>query len=311
MKKAKLKVLCYGASVTAQKGDAGYVQRLAELLPKDQYDVVKVGRGASHFEYAGYGFSREIAGYRPDILIVDWLTPSMKEFSARKILLFNKRFAEQGVRVIWANFPRIDDLNNQRVCFSQVRQSCKDFNLEFVDLNKYVVGEPRRYLRDIVHTTDAGAKLYAEVLCNQVTSKHTSINVNSIDGSGFPEIVEAQTIVNVKTALTLTLKADKRKVDILLECFIGPNSPFLKFKVECEGCEDIEKVINPLDAWCYYTRKMVLPTIPFESTKPITHLTITAETGDPLNTISLNKELSEEVSEEKFIELSKVVLDYG
>ncbi|PRO69894.1 SGNH/GDSL hydrolase family protein [Alteromonas gracilis] len=311
MEKAKLKILCYGASVTAQKGDSGYVQRLTELLPKDDYEVIKIGRGASHFEYAGYGFSREIADYAPNILIVDWLSPSMKEFSVRKLTTFNKCFTEQGVRVIWVNFPRKDDLNNQRKCFSQVRQSCKDFNLEFIDLNKYLVKEPDKYLRDVVHTTEVGARLYAEVLFDLITSKQNPRTDNSIDVTNLPVIVETPATVDQSTPFKLAMKVQKRKVDILLECFIGPNTPFLKFRAESGGYETIEKVVNPLDPWCYYTRKMVLPTVSLESTKPITHLSIHAETGEPLDLITLNKALAEEALDHKFIELSKIVLEYG
>jgi hypothetical protein len=84
----------------------------------------------------------------------------------------------------------------------------------------------------------------------------------------------------------------------------------LKFRAESDGCEAIEKVVNPVDSWCYYTRKMVLPTVSLESTKPITHLSIHADTGEPLDFITLNKALSEEVSEHKFIELSKIVIEY-
>ncbi|GFD91229.1 hypothetical protein KUL152_34550 [Tenacibaculum sp. KUL152] len=280
------------------------------MLPKAHYEVKKIGRGASHFEYAGYGFSREIADYAPNILIVDWLSPSMKEFSARKLTAFNQCFSEQGVRVIWVNFPRKDDLNNERKCFSQVRQSCIDFNLEFIDFNKYVVEEPDKYLRDVVHTSEVGARLYAEVLFDVITARQNPLSENMIDGASLPMIVETLAKVDESTSFKLALEARKRKVDILLECYIGPNTPFLKFRAESGSNEIIEKVVNPLDSWCYYTRKMVLPTVSLESAKPITHLSIHAANGEPLDFITLNKALSEEVLDHKFIELSKVVLEY-
>lgn len=313
MDESKIKILCYGASVTAQKGEAGYVQQLKELLDKKAYNIDKIGRGASHFEYAGFGFASEIANHAPDILIVDWLTPSMVAFSEYKIDKFNKCFSEQGIEVIWVNFPRKDDLDNQRKCFTQVKQSCQRFNIDFLDFNDLVVGDPDKFLRDVVHTTELGAREYASALCGHITTIKKSPMPKKVDVCSLPNILEVSSTVNTKEPLVLELDGFHKKVDILLECFIGPNSPLLKFSSKQSAREEVnlvEKVVNPIDAWCYYTRRMVLPTVTLTSEAPFNHIVISAIEGEPLDSVNLNKEITEEISNQKYIQLVNIVVDY-
>lgn len=306
----KLKILCYGASVTAQKDESGYVQQLRELLPNEHYSIKKIGRGASHFEYAGFGYAREILDYEPDILIVDWLTPSMKKFNQRKVDLFNEYFISKGIVPIWVNFPRKDDLENQRECYLQVKKSCEKYDLTLLDVTKYVKEDPEKYLRDIVHTSKEGAVLYAAYLAEIIQNQHYSLgNITSNCTFDFPKCKEVNSILNNNKSYSQDIHGGVNSLEVLIECYIGPNVPFIK--VTAYGSNDSEevseKIINPADPWCYYSRKMVLPSIKFQMECEIIKLTIEVANGDPFEDINLLKDINEEITIEKNFNILNIV----
>lgn len=100
-----MNLVCFGASVTAQSTEAGYFQQLLRSSSICSFSSVqKVAFGASHFEYAGYGFIQDVLDMEPDVCIIDWLTPSMKGFSEYKIHLLNWSLLEIGAFPIWFFF---------------------------------------------------------------------------------------------------------------------------------------------------------------------------------------------------------------
>lgn len=309
MNKNKIKVLCYGASVTAQKDASGYVQQLIDLLPNNKFDVAKIGRGASHFEYAGFGFSREIEAHNPDILIVDWLTPSMKSFSQNKIDIFNEHFISLGIHIIWVNFPRKDDLKNERPCFRQVNNSCQKYGITFLDINSHIMHDPDKYLRDSVHTTQEGAVLYAELLAQAVHNAISSSTPIYTLKHVLPSINKVSATVSLNSPFCIELDGTSNSLEILIECFIGPNTPMLN--VRAFGDERIGEVeeltVNPVDPWCYYTRKMVLPIILVKLKSKIKKIELSVGEGDPFENVVLNKEIKEKVGSKKCLELTNIV----
>lgn len=78
-----MKIVCFGASVTAQKETAGYYHFLEGSYKKRnlEFNFDKVSFGASNFNDAGFAYMKTIEQnmFKPDVCIIDWLTPALKK----------------------------------------------------------------------------------------------------------------------------------------------------------------------------------------------------------------------------------------
>lgn len=296
----KIKVLCYGASVTAQKGSSGYFEKLQNNLQSQEVELTRVSFGASHFDYAGFGYCSMINKLDPDIIVIDWLTPSMKNFSLSKLRIFHEFLHFSNIKVFWFNLPRKDDLENRRACFMQVKNICEEYDFHFVDIVSELPEfklETERYLRDIVHTTEDGALLYAEVISKKIGmefKKTRTTSPNVFDLGQLPVIHEFDTFITSAENIQLDVTASRDELEILINCQIGPNVPFLKVSIyQSELIES--RVINPADGWCYYNRSMVLPPIRFKIPNGEYRVFIKANRGEPIRDIVLRNPIRKEL----------------
>ena len=297
-----MKLVCYGASVTAQKDKGGYFSHLDKLVAEcGVTELERIVFGASHFDYAGFGFFQEVLNSKPDICVIDWLTPSMKLFSSDKIKCVNNKLIEIGCIPIWVNFPRADDLLNERPCYKQVTDACMEAGIEFWDLSALIVGfknRPEQFLRDVVHTNSNGAQKYAEILVEKLkwmlSENKNYKKCNSII-SDLPNVIMVEKeIIEAKSFTLMIKKSHEDDLEILLKTIVGPNSCLFSILL-CRGENLIDsKLINPTDPWCYYERDMVLPSIIFKVGSGNYQLKFVYQEGNPLENINLRQPLKNE-----------------
>ncbi len=310
-----MKLVCYGASVTAQKDKSGYFFYLQNLLEKHGFSVIeRLSFGASHFDYAGFGYSRLLIDLKPDICLIDWLTPSMKEFTTDKIVKLNNELIINGAIPIWVNFPRKDDLNNERKCFQQVKNACHDASIEFWDFCEMVNGvkeHPEKFIRDVVHTNEIGALSYAEVLaCNLIKDRHIP-KLTDTPIKKLPLVYSFERKINIGEMVCVDIKLSQETlVEVLLEAIIGPAVCLFELEIieKHTGNIVLKKEVNPADPWCYYERTMVLPPIKAQCDKGDYTLGILAVDGDPLSSIELRQPINRE-SFERSIQFNRIAVN--
>lgn len=307
-----MKIVCYGASVTAQKNSGGYYSYLESYFAsKPEIELSRLSFGASHFDFAGFGYARLLLDKQPDIAIIDWLTPSMKRFTLEKIIKLNNALIEKNCLPIWVNFPRKDDLNCQRECYSQVRTVAHESGAIFFDLIEVLDIEKIRseYLRDIVHTTEFGARAYAKELIQHIEKiDHSKIELKILPLVD-PIILFKQykiecTIEKSKELKLVVTNSETVNGEFLLNTRIGPNSCLLELSIYDEKNNEIgTKMVNPTDAWCHYSRNMILPTLKLGVLKP-GYSVVLKHGGDEALDISILKgEIKEPLETEKFLHI--------
>lgn len=298
-----MKLLCYGASVTAQKEGVGYFS----YLPKSRLSTVfssfeRVAFGASHYDYAGYGLMQDALEKRPDVCIIDWLTPSMKSFSPIKISTLNRALIAKNCLPVWIYFPRTDNFETKPACYNQVKEAAEQFNIPFIDCldeTPEIKNNPSYFLRDVVHTTEAGAKQYAHIIekhlmemdfthrlsiarCSDAYLTNTPLNLPTITSFGC--------IINDTNCIEATFEWDGGIFDLLLDSVVGPH--VCKFDIEIHDCgqsQAIIKQVNPADPWCHYERSMIIPALSIHLAKGSYRIKLKKSNDDPFSNITLNK----------------------
>lgn len=315
-----MKIVCYGASVTAQKKEGGYFFYLNEYFSnKQNIEIERLAFGASHFDYAGFGFSSLLLEQNPDIALIDWLTPSMRRFNLDKIKKLNNELIKANCLPVWVHFPRKDDLMRERPCFHQVKNVADESGCVFYDLCE-VLSEAdvvNSYLRDIVHTTVEGAKCYSDNLITLLSDLEEGSYFPQVlpleNPISIPKIVDINNFIDQNQSIVLRIKksAINEKCELLINSKIGPNVCLLNVKIFDEDRHIIRQhEINPADPWCHYTRKMILPTIDLGVLHEGSFISIEYGGSDALESVRLRGEIKETLISKKFIDLFSIACNY-
>lgn len=278
-----MKIWFYGASVTAQSKEGAYFYEVEKQLVPKGHGLRKLGFGGSSFDAAGFAFLPELLADQPDIVVLDWLTPNFAHISVEKLKAFFSFLVSHNILPVWIHFPRADDLQHERPCYKQVYNLCYKHKIPFYCLTedkrfKEKAFEPTQYLRDVVHTNDKGGKLYADYViekltvylesklddllsplknslaseklkyfCPQLQNKKSKITINNLSKTNFD--IDTN---NVNT---------KVNVELFLELQIGPQVGILYVEIRNTKTNELVKSFerNPVDPWCYYSRRMLIP----------------------------------------------------
>lgn len=307
-----MKLLCYGASVTAQKFESGYFQHLEKDLSlcRAFSEIRRVAFGASQYEYAGYAFMNDVLLEDANICLIDWLTPGMKSFSNFKIDLLNQSLLNQGCLPIWLFFPRVRNFSDLPEAYYQVEKSAANYRVPFLDLRTEMSDfedDPRRYLRDDVHTTEEGAFLYSKKISSVLndvlpslkdrveTSKKTPQYVSfEKENVVPPTIKEIGVELNNDNNLEFHFSYPGGFFEVFFETDIGPHMCLTEFTLFLDGELFHNQVYNNADPWSHYKRHMVIET--FRKRIPSGNYTLRVSkfAGNPFQDKKTKKPLTED-----------------
>jgi hypothetical protein len=232
------RILIYGASVSAQKGEQGYYTYLDSLLNKtlnsNQIEISRITYPSASFSGAGFFCIDIVLAINPTILIFDWLSTSEEEFDQSKLINFVIALIKKNIAIIFLNLPRLDSYENSRKNYFQLKDIATYFNLPFVDLvsiskeEKFTIHD---ICRDGVHTNEVGAKLYANKILhfiNKLIENPPNFNLDKkridhfLNNSGFKNslnvtkiILHDEVMLTGCEILNLELKPDiDKKIEI-------------------------------------------------------------------------------------------------
>lgn len=319
-----MKLVCYGASVTAQKNETGYFQQLEKLSCTAHFDSIeKVAFGASQFEYAGYSYMQDVLDKKPDICVIDWLTPSMPGFNEFKIDLLNYALLSINCLPVWVFFPRVNNFNNLPKSFGQVRDSAKNFSIDFLDLRNEMpnfVEEPQKYLRDAVHTTIDGAKCYAKVINNELENIVKSLDerlLSAKQSEGYkltaekkysvPLIKEYDFTIDSSHNVEIDFEYEGGFFEVYFDTEIGPHICLLDFTLYKNGEIFEHQIFNKVDPWCYYNRSMIIETLRKRIPAGNYKLVIKKSDGNPFAEYETRKPVEEHWDEvDRYINVKRI-----
>lgn len=305
-----MKLLCYGASVTAQKFETGFFQQLTEGKLKERFsEIERVSFGASQYEYAGYAFINDVLIEKPDICFIDWLTPGMKAFSTFKIDLLNQVLLERGCVPVWGFFPRVRNFSDLPEAYYQVEKSANEFQVPFVDFRSEMpdfTKQPDKYLRDDVHTTLLGAQKYSDKITSvieDILPKREDILSNAKNTDKFysfsqegikpPSINRVDVEVNNDTALEFEFHFSGGLLEVFFETDVGPHMCLTKFSLLHENEVVFEQIFNNADPWSHYKRHMVIETLRKRFPKGLYRLVVKKYNGNPFDDKQTKKPIVE------------------
>lgn len=289
-----MKIVIYGASVTAQKGDTGYFEQLTKLVD-GKIELVRLPFGASHLQFAGLAMMQKVLDEKPDYCILDWITPSTKSFPAGIVDRINNILLVNKIIPIWVLFPRTDDIEASRESCQQVIAAQSEFVKVFnFQRSSYRESDLSIILRDVVHTNFEGAVRYANFvhqIINESCLKKGSKMSFPTSKIMVPKLITCEGVLSKTHPLTVAIKVVE-ECNIALYCLasIGPASPVIELQLISSGKEIQSHIRNVVDPWCYYERIMLLnlPSLK-QVPKGVYRVQILASSADPFETIETLK----------------------
>ena len=240
----------FGASVTEQSGDGSYIQHLQALLPYHQ--LLKFGFGACHFYDAGFHKLEDVLKEAPERVILEWNTTGLSAFNMLKLGSVVRRILESGALPRILVLPRRDSIGMvPRMAEVQVREFCQQYRVPMLDLTSGF--EPDGLLRDMVHTTPAGAAHYAAQIARWLAASppwplDECLSFPKLSSAVHPVSVE----ISADSGLYIhVLRSAAPLEEIVAEVIVGPN--MVDLVIEAGGQETLLSLVDP---WCYYERRM-------------------------------------------------------
>ncbi|MCT0209775.1 hypothetical protein KQ303_03625 [Synechococcus sp. CS-1333] len=252
-----MRISFFGASVTAQGKDSGYITHLRSLCGQHNIGLECFAYSACHFNDAGFFKADEVINNMANICFFDWNTTGMGEFDSNKLHYVLASLLNNDTLPVFLIFPRTDtNLLGDREAERQVMTLSKDYNLPFLDLRKSI--DHSVHLRDNVHTNKEGAILYAkaifdfllsgEVVCPPATTLSKISEYHPYKLSSF----RVDSTISPHRALKLLTVASGSFPEIVLRIKVGPYSPVINISYN----ETLVRSINLFDQWCHFEREM-------------------------------------------------------
>ncbi|MEQ5806378.1 hypothetical protein J3369_03035 [Alteromonas sp. NFXS44] len=311
-----MKIVIYGASVTAQKGRTGYFEHLKEIL-NEKYEVVRLPFGASHLHFAGIAMIQKVLDEKPDFCILDWVTPSASVFPDDTVTRINNILISNKIRPIWILLPRTDDPFSERKSCEQVLDSKSDIVKVFkFQESSWAVEDLSSIIRDVVHTNENGAAKYASFI-NEVIEEVCNPKINFVEKNKslrIPKIIACDGTIKEDSPLTIAFSHERGNLSLYSLSLIGPASPILQLDLMGNDRIVQSHFRNVVDPWCYYERTML---INFPSFKNIESgfykLRISIVDEDPFENVKTLKSISSEDLLEnhldRFLKVDEFIID--
>lgn len=259
-----LQNICFfGASVTGQKN--GYVHHFKNLT-ENICTVEQHGYGAMHIRDAGVCFLDKTLENKPKYCFLEWFSTAII-LTGKSLDRFLDTFLFKMYQInctpIFLLIPHTDihqDKLPERIAmYEYVKSYSARMNIPIIDLyhefnKKKIDVDYSKILRDSVHTTECGSKLYSELIYDYFISYIFNNNFTYT----CPEktiycdvknlIFKQQTIITEK----ITIKGKGNIIGIYQT--VGPFSGIVELQ---HDTQDTTTDVLLWDKWCFYERNML------------------------------------------------------
>jgi hypothetical protein len=253
-----IRILFFGASVTAQSGENGFYDHLVKLDSKNAYR--RLSFGSSQFDNAGF-FNLPIIlreQDKPDIVFFEWSTTNEQHFNPDKLSYFVMSLLHNNILPIFLLLPKIDTFKENRKSDFLLYELADSFQLPLLDL-RYLLFKhlPTEIIRDIVHTTPFGANVYAskiyKFLCSFGENDLLLARVAEFDfkKSYKLDVHEINKEIGKDQYLELNFDAISTRSEITVSLLKGPFSPIINIFSN----DSLIKEQSIFDPWCHYERE--------------------------------------------------------
>lgn len=275
----KCKIAFFGASVTAQSGG------FASMFKNFGYKCKIFGYGGMHLCDAGVCYIDYVLKYRPDICFIDWFSTGYN-ICGKETLEYLETIVYKLVKAkckpVFLFLPH-KNKETRSAFYKYCKKFLDDKNLPYLDICEHIkADEIDSILRDDVHTTDYGSKLYAGIIKFWYEE-----NKNSLI---FPKDIIKTKYVNIKALNVykefykkLILQGSCRIVGI--EAIVGPYSGMVHILGEKTNYK-----VNIWDRWCHYTRDHFILPLMLENRLEIFILDDKFDTSSCMEKVDFSKE---------------------
>lgn len=247
----------FGASVTQQK--TGYTNEFKKLI-EDKMNVTVFGYGSTHLNDAGVCYIDNVIKENPKYCFIDWFSTGFvccDSYIYTYLDTLVYKFSQINCYLIFLLLDR-NPMEEKRIkMYDIIKEYCKIHNIKYIELfnNKNVT----ELLRDSVHTTEVGSKLYADKIFefynNNIDNKNNiMINISNQNKYCLINQIQFNKIVKDK----ITFKGNGEIIGISQT--IGLNSGIIKIN----NNNNITS-INLWDQWCHFNRENIKINIKFEN----------------------------------------------
>jgi len=272
-----MNIAFFGASVTQQSGDSGFVPTFNKLIINNNlnYNIIQKGFGSMHLNDAGICKIDEIISYNPNICFIDWFSTGFISHNKNDLYIYLDTIVRKlmliNCQICFLLFDRIDMCENRLIMYNCLIEYSKLYNLHYIEL--YNNSNKDKLLRDVIHTNEQGANFYANEIYKYFIEN--IINKNIIYES-IPEKNEYNDIktLNVDKQINneILLKGNFKILGILQK--IGNFSGIVE--INRNNTETYKEYI--WDQWCHFTRDNIKTNIPWSETITIKILSDTFDT---------------------------------
>jgi len=279
-------ILFYGASVTHQTGKTGFF----ENLKNDNFIFTRMTFPSSQFYNAGFYNIPRINNLekKPEIVFFEWSTTGETEFDSLKLNYFIKSLIISNILPVFLILPKKDTFKFNRHCDEQLYNISSNAKVPLLDLRDILISNNiDEVLRDNVHTTEIGAKLYAERIDQFLTTFlfYESKNIQLEEVVDF-NIATHDLNCTITEGQSLSfLFTSSQHSEIAISHTIGPYSPVLEY---VSGGNLISKT-SVFDPWCYYERDNFTTLVPNNIFKKISSNSLAIKISLDLPDFSITK----------------------
>ncbi len=255
------KILFYGASVTAQAGNAGYFEQVRDALEVNyNLQVSRVYYGGCHLDDAGFYKFEESQVDFFDYVVFEWNTTGLIQYNELKLCYLLQKLKARGSKPIFMILPQEANITKNRNSENQIITLTKSYDIPLLDMRIGLdLSTFRGFVRDVVHTNEKGAEYYGKIIIKFFADLFSAseeywrrFNMLSIVDLSFLSAKVRHFDVELKSnhILKFIIKSKSSSFsEILVRQRIGPFSPIVLID---DGI--FSKKISLWDIYCHYER---------------------------------------------------------
>ena len=235
-----------------------------EELHKTDTNFERLAFPSSQFYNAGFFNAPRVKDLlnKPEIIFFEWSTTGENIFDLEKLKYVINELANSGIQLVFLLLPKKETYKVNRPCDDQLYDLSAELNIPLLDL-RYLLTENNleEILRDGVHTTELGGKLYSDAI-----NKFLEIpNFGNVEGFVLDpvlnysiQIFDGKVTLSEGQLLTLNFDTYSEYSEIAISHTIGPYSPIIEYisNGSMIGKHSI------FDQWCHYERDNFTTLVP-------------------------------------------------